>query len=273
VNAGRTPDIVSAGYTYNKRDDKLTTNFALDRAPGTLVMQGSHEGACSRWCRPTPGADDHRALGLGPLADASFDIADVSNAAFAALRLGTPARRGCTASTWPPAAPHDRHGRRRRSAARAGLRALTMAPRGLALLPALALGTAGVAQPRPPRSTSRCWARTARPLAEAVVFLESRVARAACRPLTGIEIEQADKRFTQRVTVVTVGSAVSFPNRDKVRHHVYSFSPAKTFELKLYIGTPANPVVFDRPASRCWAATSTTPWLAWVVVVETPTTA
>ena len=29
------------------------------------------------------------------------------------------------------------------------------------------------------------------------------------------------------------GTAMSFPNNDSVRHHVYSFSPAKTFELKL----------------------------------------
>ena len=46
---------------------------------------------------------------------------------------------------------------------------------------------------------------------------------------------------------VPVGSSVYFPNKDNVRHHVYSFSPAKRFELPLYTGTPAEPVVFDRP--------------------------
>lgn len=66
------------------------------------------------------------------------------------------------------------------------------------------------------------------------------------QPAPGVEIEQADKQFTNRVTVVPLGTEVRFPNRDKVRHHVYSLSPTKTFELKLYIGTPANPVVFDR---------------------------
>jgi hypothetical protein len=40
---------------------------------------------------------------------------------------------------------------------------------------------------------------------------------------------------------------VNFPNRDNIRHHVYSFSSAKKFELPLYIGTPAAPVVFDKP--------------------------
>lgn len=87
VNAGREPDIVGAGYTYNKVDEKLTTNYALDRARGTLVRQGSHEGV-----QPVVSPNSGRlttigSLGLGPLADASFDIADVSNAAFAALRL------------------------------------------------------------------------------------------------------------------------------------------------------------------------------------------
>jgi len=87
MNAGREPDIVSAGYTYNKRDEKLTTNFALDRARGTLVRQGSHEGV-----QPVVSPNSGRlttigSLGLGPMVDASFDIADVSNAAFAALRL------------------------------------------------------------------------------------------------------------------------------------------------------------------------------------------
>jgi hypothetical protein len=41
--------------------------------------------------------------------------------------------------------------------------------------------------------------------------------------------------------------AVIFPNHDNVRHHVYSFSPAKRFELPLYAGVPAQPVVFDTP--------------------------
>jgi hypothetical protein len=40
---------------------------------------------------------------------------------------------------------------------------------------------------------------------------------------------------------------VTFPNHDDVRHQVYSFSPAKRFELPLYAGVPAQPVVFDKP--------------------------
>lgn len=109
-----------------------------------------------------------------------------------------------------------------------------------------------------------------KPLAEGVVFLESREARAAARPAAGVEIEQAGKRFTPRVTVVPVGTSVLFPNRDTVRHHVYSFSPAKTFELKLYIGTPANPVIFDRPGVVVLGCNIHDAMIAWVLAVETP---
>lgn len=112
--------------------------------------------------------------------------------------------------------------------------------------------------------------RDGQPLADAVVFLESREARAAAKPAQGVEIEQAERRFTQRVTVVPVGTAVQFPNRDNVRHHVYSFSPAKTFELKLYQGTPASPVVFDRPGVAVLGCNIHDRMVAWVVVVETP---
>lgn len=109
-----------------------------------------------------------------------------------------------------------------------------------------------------------------KPLADAVVFLESREARALARPLETTEIAQRAKRFEPEVTVVTAGSAVVFPNRDTVRHHVYSFSPIKTFELKLYIGTPANPVVFDKPGIAVLGCNIHDQMAAWVVVVETP---
>ena len=62
-----------------------------------------------------------------------------------------------------------------------------------------------------------------------------------------VEVAQIDRQFVPLVTVVQTGTPVQFPNRDPIRHHVYSFSPPKPFELKLYAGTPAAPVVFDKP--------------------------
>jgi plastocyanin len=110
----------------------------------------------------------------------------------------------------------------------------------------------------------------AKALAETVIFLESREAKAAARPLSGVEIEQDKRRFTRRITVVTAGTEVTFPNRDTVRHHVYSFSPAKNFELKLYAGKPANPVLFDKSGIAVLGCNIHDTMVAWVVVVETP---
>jgi len=60
-------------------------------------------------------------------------------------------------------------------------------------------------------------------------------------------VDQRDKRFDPFVTIVRPGALVRFPNSDDTRHHVYSFSAAKTFELKLYEANDAPPVRFDRP--------------------------
>ena len=109
-----------------------------------------------------------------------------------------------------------------------------------------------------------------RPLAGAVVFLESAQARREVRPLDKAEMGQAGKQFVPTVIVVPVGTSVTFPNRDTVRHHVYSFSAIKKFELKLYIGTPANPVVFDQPGIAVLGCNIHDQMVGWIVVVETP---
>jgi plastocyanin len=109
-----------------------------------------------------------------------------------------------------------------------------------------------------------------RPLPGAVVVLEPVGTRLAVKPMGGVEIAQAKRTFIPDVTVVTVGTPVTFPNRDTVRHHVYSFSPAKTFELKLYSGTPSTPVVFDKPGVVVLGCNIHDQMSAWVVVVDTP---
>jgi plastocyanin len=85
-------------------------------------------------------------------------------------------------------------------------------------------------------------------LADAVVVaipLDGPLPEAA--PPSQIAIDQVDKEFVSRVTVIRVGTSVAFPNRDQIRHQVYSFSAPKRFELPLYAGTPATPIQFDRP--------------------------
>jgi plastocyanin len=69
--------------------------------------------------------------------------------------------------------------------------------------------------------------------------------RLPTRPRESI-VDQVDKEFLPKVQAVLVGTSVTFPNRDSVRHQVYSFSSAKRFELPLYAGIP-QAVVFDKP--------------------------
>ncbi|WP_156896251.1 methylamine utilization protein [Aestuariibacter salexigens] len=60
-------------------------------------------------------------------------------------------------------------------------------------------------------------------------------------------MDQVDKQFLPKVLVVKAGQRVAFPNSDDIRHHVYSFSEPKPFEIRLYKGTEAAPVLFDKP--------------------------
>lgn len=108
------------------------------------------------------------------------------------------------------------------------------------------------------------------PLADAVALLEPVGARVAVKPMADAEISQSKRQFHPRVTLVTTGTRVSFPNFDTVRHQVYSFSPTKTFELKLYAGVPAVPVVFDKPGFAVLGCNIHDTMAAWVVVADTP---
>ncbi|WP_240792006.1 DUF4394 domain-containing protein [Rhodoferax bucti] len=85
--AGTKPEVVAVAYTYNKRDDKLTTNFAIDRNGGYLVTMGSAEGVQPVVSFNTGQLFTVGALGVADMTDASMDIADLSGAAYAAVRL------------------------------------------------------------------------------------------------------------------------------------------------------------------------------------------
>lgn len=58
-------------------------------------------------------------------------------------------------------------------------------------------------------------------------------------------IDQIDKQFKPRQILIERGQLVDFPNSDNIRHHVYSFSKAKIFELKLYADMPERPIKFS----------------------------
>ena len=90
------------------------------------------------------------------------------------------------------------------------------------------------------------------------------------QPKLRANIEQRDREFAPYLTIVQKGAAVGFPNRDKLKHHVYSFSPAKTFEIKLYAGQPAQPVTFDKTGEVALGC-NIHDWMeAYVLVVDSP---
>jgi len=83
-------------------------------------------------------------------------------------------------------------------------------------------------------------------------------------------IDQIKRRFVPLVTVVQTGTSISFPNKDNIEHDVYSFSPAKTFELDLYSGVPSHPVVFDKPGIAVLGCNIHDSMIAYVYVVDSP---
>jgi plastocyanin len=83
-------------------------------------------------------------------------------------------------------------------------------------------------------------------------------------------MDQRDQRFDPHMLVVQKGTPVLFPNNDDVSHHVYSFSPAKRFELGLYKGDAYPPVVFDTVGVVEVGCNIHDGMLGYIVVVDTP---
>ena len=108
------------------------------------------------------------------------------------------------------------------------------------------------------------------PVVDAVVYANLVSGNAPVKPKRDASVEQINKEFVPLVSVVQTGTLVNFPNRDKVRHHVYSFSPAKTFEIKLYSGVPAKPILFDKPGEVVLGCNIHDTMIAYLLVVDTP---
>jgi len=128
-------------------------------------------------------------------------------------------------------------------------------------------GVAGAAE-----ITGKVVDASGQPLAGAVVFVDQ-LPPGATEPTAAprtAAMDQVQKQFVPHVLPVVVGTAVSFPNHDQIHHHVYSFSRTKTFELPLYKGENAAPVVFDQ-LGAAKIGCNIHDWMdAVIVVVPTP---
>ena len=108
---------------------------------------------------------------------------------------------------------------------------------------------------------------------DAVVYLESASGQALPKIARPAQIAQKGRAFIPTVTVIQSGASISFPNNDTVRHQVYSFSPAKVFELKLYSGAGGaggEPLLFDKPGTVVIGCNIHDKMSAYIQIVDTP---
>ena len=85
-----------------------------------------------------------------------------------------------------------------------------------------------------------------------------------------IVMTQQNIAFNPYVLIVPVGSTVAFPNKDTVRHHVYSFSAAKKFELKLYGQQEERTVTFDKAGVVALGCNIHDVMIGYIYVADTP---
>lgn len=142
----------------------------------------------------------------------------------------------------------------------------------LASLATLALALGLAAQARAADLKVTVLGAQARPVADAVVMVHPQGAGSPgpIRFPWPMVVEQKDMQFRPFVLIVPVGADVAFPNHDPFQHHVYSFSPAKTFELKLYGHDEARRVRFERPGVISLGCNIHDDMSGFIRVVDTP---
>lgn len=113
-------------------------------------------------------------------------------------------------------------------------------------------------------------AANGKPLAGAVVTARPLEATARKPEPIKAVMDQVDRAFSPDVLVIPVGSTVTFPNSDAVSHQIYSFSPAKRFQLPLYRGTPYPPVHFDTAGVVTLGCNIHDQMIGYLIVTDAP---
>ncbi|CDG55564.1 Cupredoxin [Halomonas profundus] len=135
-------------------------------------------------------------------------------------------------------------------------------------LPLLALAVISLLIPTANAAQITVSSSDGQPLADAVV--EVYYDSAAANPPQEESIYQRGAAFHPKVLAVPTGSYVAFPNQDTTRHHVYSFSPAKTFDLNLYLQETPPPVHFDQAGVVVLGCNIHDHMQAFIVVSDAP---
>ena len=112
-----------------------------------------------------------------------------------------------------------------------------------------------------------------RPVADVVVVVTP-TGEGAARPPASERahavMDQRNREFVPHVLVIEAGTWVDFPNNDTVSHQVYSFSPAKPFQLPLYKGRTHPPVLFDRAGVVTLGCNIHDNMLGYIYVADSP---
>jgi len=109
------------------------------------------------------------------------------------------------------------------------------------------------------------------PVPEVVVSARPLDAVAAPRAAAPTErMNQQQLAFEPHILIVSTGTEIAFPNEDDVRHHVYSFSPAKQFNFSIDSKATHDAIRFDVPGVVTLGCNIHDEMLAYIVVVDTP---
>lgn len=87
---------------------------------------------------------------------------------------------------------------------------------------------------------------------------------------THATMNQHGLAFEPHILVVEAGSLIDFPNGDDVMHHVYSFSPAKQFDMTIEAGTARDGMQFAEPGVVTLGCNIHDGMLGYIVVTDTP---
>lgn len=108
------------------------------------------------------------------------------------------------------------------------------------------------------------------PLPDAVALIAVKPGDPKPAPINGLKMVQASKQFAPFVLVAPAGSTVEFPNLDKFRHHVYSFSKGNKFELELYGREEKRVITFKTAGVVALGCNIHDQMVAFIRVVDTP---
>ncbi|MEI7821214.1 MAG: carboxypeptidase regulatory-like domain-containing protein [Verrucomicrobiota bacterium] len=104
----------------------------------------------------------------------------------------------------------------------------------------------------------------------AVVYLDGNFAKPASLPV--LQIVQKNLTFDTALLPLRTGTKVEFPNFDDTAHNIFSFSPAKRFDLGRYTSAerPIPSQTFDKPGLVTLRCDIHEHMRALVLVLDTP---